>query len=64
MEAFNRVRNEQSLAHDNPVLNYNESLLIFNHVVSAIRFVETLERPKPAVESEIDSQQKMNKLPF
>jgi hypothetical protein len=44
MEAFNRVRNEQSLAHDNPILNYNESLLILNHVVSAIRFLEGLER--------------------
>ena len=29
MEAFNRVRNNQSLAHDNPVLTYSESLLIF-----------------------------------
>ena len=43
MEAFNRVRNEQSLAHDNPVLNYNESLLIFNHVASAIKFIAAVE---------------------
>lgn len=43
MEYFNRVRNEQSLAHDNPVLNYSESLLIFNHVTSAIKFVQSLE---------------------
>jgi hypothetical protein len=43
LEAFNSVRNEQSLAHDNPVLNYGESLLIFNHVASAIRFVRDLE---------------------
>ena len=39
LEAFNEVRNEQSLAHDNPVLNRNESLLIFNHITSVIRFV-------------------------
>lgn len=59
MEAFNRVRNEQSLAHDNSILNYNESLLIFNHVASAIRFVEALEREEtdaehqePAVEDD------------
>lgn len=32
LEAFNRVRNEQSFAHDNSILNYDESLLIFNHV--------------------------------
>jgi hypothetical protein len=44
LDAFNQVRNERSLAHDNPVLNRNESLLIFNHVTSAIRFVWTLEQ--------------------
>lgn len=43
MEAFNRVRNDQSLAHDNQVLNYNESLLIFGHVCSSIRFIEAIE---------------------
>lgn len=43
MEAFSRVRNEQSFAHDNRVLNYNESLLILNHVASSIRFISTLE---------------------
>jgi len=44
MEAFNRVRNEQSLAHDNKVLNHNESLLIFRHVVSSIRFIQAIEK--------------------
>lgn len=43
MEAFNRVRNQQSLAHDNPLLAYEESLLIFNHVASSIRFIRALE---------------------
>lgn len=43
MEGLNDVRNEQSLAHDNPVLNYEESLLIFNHVAATIRFVKALE---------------------
>jgi hypothetical protein len=49
LEAFNDVRNNHSLAHDNPVLNRNESLLIFNHVTSAVRFIWTLEQsiPKP-----------------
>jgi hypothetical protein len=45
MEAFSRVRNEQSLAHDNPTLSYEESLLIFNHVCSAVRFIKALEVP-------------------
>jgi hypothetical protein len=34
LEAFNHVRNHQSFAHDNPVLNYEESRLIFNSTVS------------------------------
>lgn len=43
MEAFNKVRNDQSLAHDNKILNSDESLLIFGHVSSSIRFIEALE---------------------
>jgi len=43
MEAFNRVRNERSLAHDNPILNYDESLFIFNHICSTVRFIRALE---------------------
>lgn len=44
LEAFNDVRNNQSLAHDNRMLNYEESLLIFNHVSGAIKFIDSLER--------------------
>ena len=44
MEAFNRIRNDRSLAHDNPMLSYDESLLIVNHVCSAVRFIRALER--------------------
>jgi Abortive infection C-terminus len=52
LEAFNDVRNNKSLAHDNPILNYEESLLIFNHVASSIRFIKSLEarikhKPEP-----------------
>lgn len=43
LEAFNKVRNDQSLAHDNRILNYEESLLIYTHVASSIRFLEALE---------------------
>jgi hypothetical protein len=42
LEAFNDVRNNQSLAHDNPILGYDEALLIFNHVASSIRFLRSL----------------------
>jgi len=44
LDAFNDVRNNRSLAHDNVLLNREESLLIFNHVTTAIRFVWMLEQ--------------------
>ena len=43
LDAFNDVRNNKSLAHDNPILNYEESLLIFNHVAASIRFIREIE---------------------
>lgn len=44
LEAFNGVRNNHSLAHDNPVLNYNESVLIFNNISNIIRFIGLVEQ--------------------
>jgi Abortive infection C-terminus len=44
LESFNHVRNNQSFAHDNPLLNYDEALLIFNHVAASIRFLRSLEK--------------------
>ncbi|WP_258170615.1 abortive infection family protein [Burkholderia cepacia] len=41
-EAFNDVRNKKSLAHDNPILNHSEALLIFSHVgvpLILVRFI-------------------------
>lgn len=43
-EAFNKVRNDQSLAHDNATLQYAESILILNSVASAVRFIKAVER--------------------
>jgi len=43
IEAFNDIRNNKSLAHDNVVLNYNESLLIFNNVTNSIKFILSIE---------------------
>ena len=45
LESFNHVRNNQSFAHDNQILNYHESLLIFNHVTASLRFLQWLEKP-------------------
>lgn len=43
IEAFNDIRNNKSFAHDNPVLNYQESVLIFNNVSNTIKFIEFIE---------------------
>ena len=43
VEAFNDIRNNKSFAHDNPVLNYQESVLIFNNVSNTIKFIESIE---------------------
>lgn len=43
LSKFNDVRNTKSLAHDNPVLNYQEALLIFNNIANTIKFIEYLE---------------------
>jgi hypothetical protein len=59
MEAFNDVRNNKSYAHDNPVLNYNESILIFGHVTNAIRFIEQVEQSQ-----EISENSYNNTVPF
>jgi hypothetical protein len=44
LDTLNAVRNERSLAHDNPLLNYHESILILNQVCSTIRFIFELEK--------------------
>jgi hypothetical protein len=44
MDAFNDVRNNRSFAHDNPILNYHESVLIFNNISSSIKFIDTIEK--------------------
>lgn len=46
LEAFNDIRNNKSFAHDNPILNYNESILIFNNISNSIKFIEALEEKK------------------
>lgn len=43
IEAFNDIRNNKSFAHDNPILNYQESVLIFNNVSNSIKYIESIE---------------------
>lgn len=65
LEAFNDVRNNKSFAHDNKVLNYNESILIFNDVSNVIRFLESIEKDQ-TVESatSTDKTNEWDDLPF
>ncbi|WP_413154541.1 abortive infection family protein [Bartonella sp. cb54] len=44
MEPFNEVRNKKSFAHANPLLNHEESLLIFNYIVITAKFINSLEK--------------------
>ena len=64
LEAFNHVRNEQSLAHDNPILNYDEALLIFNHVASSVRFLRSLESRIGARKREQADAEQVDDIPF
>ena len=63
LEAFNEVRNNRSLAHDNPILNHEESLLIYNHVAATIRFIKFLEQGSVNGE-EVDLDTGLWDLPF
>ena len=54
LEAFNDVRNNQSFAHDNPILNYNESILIFNNVSNAIKFINSIDHEPKEEEPKSD----------
>ncbi len=56
IEAFNDIRNNKSFAHDNPVLNYQESVLIFNNVSNSIKFIESIEG-----RDELKRQKNLNK---
>jgi hypothetical protein len=62
IEAFNDVRNNKSLAHDNPVLNYNESILIFNNVINSIKFIQSIEdKDKSTIDT---NPSDLDELPF
>ncbi|WP_345256515.1 abortive infection family protein [Flaviaesturariibacter amylovorans] len=43
LEEFNHVRNHHSFAHDNSLLNYDESRLIFKSISSLVEFIKALE---------------------
>lgn len=63
LDAFNDVRNNKSLAHDNPILNYDESLVILNNISTAIRFIEKIEIQIDAKQTQEVNQDESD-LPF
>lgn len=43
LSEFNNVRNNKSYAHDNPILNHDESLLIYKSVVNTLEFISSID---------------------
>lgn len=64
MEAFNDVRNNKSLAHDNQVLTYEEALFIMNTVTSSIRFLRSVDPDKVVSKMPVDTMPDVDDLPF
>ncbi len=63
-DSFNEVRNTRSLAHDNPTLDSNESLLIFNHVACCIEFIESVEKGTSDEDRDSEAATDWDDLPF
>lgn len=64
LEAFNDVRNNQSFAHDNSILNYHESLLIFKNISSIVEFINSIEEPTVQTAKAVDKNSFEEDLPF
>ncbi len=63
LDAFNEVRNKQSLAHDNPILNHDESVLIFTNISSIIKYIQLMEK-KIDSKSQIQDNTELDDIPF
>lgn len=55
LDAFNKVRNDNSYAHPNLIVNYDEAVLIANNVVNTIKHIQI-------VENNYDAQLRAEKL--
>lgn len=51
LEAFNHVRNELSLAHDNNLLSRDEAILVLSHISSLVRFLREIERRRSSLKA-------------
>lgn len=64
LDAFNTVRNNHSLAHDNRVLNYEESVLIFNNILNIIKFIQSIDKKDVSGEERVGDTTELNITPF
>lgn len=49
LESFNHVRNKLTLAHDNPLLDYHESMFIFKSITNLVKLIESIEQQEAVV---------------
>jgi hypothetical protein len=64
LEKFNYVRNNKSFAHDNPILNHDESMLIFKNITSTIGFIESIEEKYFKEEKSCEVNNNSDAIPF
>ncbi|GAB3772572.1 hypothetical protein GCM10028818_12930 [Spirosoma horti] len=64
IQSFNDIRNNRSFAHDNPVLNYDESILIFNNVTNMVKFINKIEDKIPKTKDYESTKSSWEELPF
>lgn len=65
LEHFNHVRNRESLAHDNTVVNHKESELIVSAVLLIIKFIRSIEEELSGGSStENDKEIELDDIPF
>lgn len=64
LDKFNYVRNNKSFAHDNSILNYDESMLVFRNVTSIIGFIKAIEEKMFNREENVDIDDNWSDMPF
>jgi hypothetical protein len=64
LDTYNNVRNNKTYAHDNEILNYNESMLIFKNISSVIEFVQSIEENTVEKDREAENLKDDYDLPF
>ena len=63
LDSFNDVRNNKSFAHDNPILNYNESMLVFKTISAIIAFLSKIDPINNESAESLDTEN-LDELPF